>query len=35
LVERYINHLADWAAKDRDGLLSKLNSYAETEQMHS
>jgi len=35
LVERYINHLADWVAEDRDGLLSKLNSYAETEQVHS
>jgi hypothetical protein len=32
LVEAFITHLAEWAAKDREGLLCKLNSYAETEE---
>jgi hypothetical protein len=26
-VESFVTHLADWAAKDRDGLLCQLNSY--------
>ena len=26
-VEAFITHLADWAARDRDALLCKLNSY--------
>jgi hypothetical protein len=26
-VENFVAHLADWAAKDRDALLSQLNSY--------
>ena len=26
-VENFVAHLADWAAKDRDGLLCQLNSY--------
>jgi hypothetical protein len=26
-VENFVNHLADWAAKDRDALLCQLNSY--------
>jgi hypothetical protein len=26
-VERFVDHLADWAAKDRDALLCQLNSY--------
>jgi hypothetical protein len=29
LVEAFINNLAEWAAKDRDGLLCHLNSYAQ------
>jgi hypothetical protein len=28
LVESFVNNLADWASKDRDGLLCKLNSYS-------
>jgi hypothetical protein len=27
--------LADWAARDRDALLCKLNSYAPTPEVHS
>jgi hypothetical protein len=26
-VENFVDHLADWAAKDRDALLCQLNSY--------
>ena len=26
-VETFVAHLADWAGKDRDALLDKLNSY--------
>ena len=29
LVEAFINNLAEWATKDRDGLLCHLNSYAQ------
>jgi hypothetical protein len=29
LVEAFINNLAEWASKDRDGLLCHLNSYAQ------
>ena len=28
LVESFIAHLAEWAARDRSGLLCKLNGYA-------
>jgi hypothetical protein len=28
LVESFITHLAEWAARDRSGLLCKLNSFA-------
>jgi hypothetical protein len=28
LVEAFISHLAEWASKDRDGLVLKLGSYA-------
>jgi len=35
LVESFINHLAAWAAKDREGLLCKLNSYAQPEEVKS
>jgi hypothetical protein len=29
LVESFINNLAEWATKDRDGLVCHLNSYAQ------
>ncbi len=29
LVESFINNLAEWAARDRDGLVCHLNSYAQ------
>ena len=33
LVESFVQNLAEWAAKDREGLLCKLNSYAEKEEI--
>jgi hypothetical protein len=30
LVEAFVNNLAEWATKDREGLLCKLSSYGET-----
>jgi hypothetical protein len=35
LVESFVNHLAEWAAHDRSGLLSKLNSFAPSQEVHS
>ncbi len=35
LVESFITHLAEWAARDRDGLLCKLNSYTQAQEVHS
>lgn len=35
LVESFITHLAEWAAKDRTGLVCKLNSYAQAEEVRS
>ncbi len=35
LVESFINQLAERAAKDRDGLLCHLNSYARSEEVKS
>jgi len=35
LVESFINNLAEWAARDREGLLCKLNSYAQPEEVKS
>ena len=35
LVESFINQLAEQVAKDRDGLLCHLNSYARTEEVKS
>ena len=32
LVEAFINNLAEWATKDREGLLCHLNSYAQTKE---
>jgi hypothetical protein len=34
LVESFITHLAEWAARDRDGLLCKLNSFAPSQEVH-
>jgi len=35
LVESFIDRLAEWAAKDREGLLCKLNSYAQPREANS
>jgi hypothetical protein len=35
LVQSFITHLADWAARDRSGLLCKLNSFAPSQEVHS
>jgi hypothetical protein len=35
MVESFIQHLAEWASKDRDGLLCKLNSYATPAEVRS
>jgi hypothetical protein len=35
LVEAFINNLAEWATKDRDGLLCHLNSYAQRKEANS
>ncbi len=35
LVESFINNLADWASKDREGLLCKLNSYSQLTEVKS
>ncbi len=35
LVESFINNLADWASKDREGLLCKLNSYSQPAEVKS
>jgi len=32
LVEAFVNNLAEWATKDRDGLLCHLNSYAQAKE---
>ncbi len=33
-IEAFISHLAEWAAKDREGLLCKLNSFAQTKEVN-
>ena len=33
LVESFITHLGEWAAKDRAGLVCKLNSYAQAQEV--
>ena len=33
LVESFITHLAEWVAKDRAGLVCKLNSYAQPQEV--
>ena len=35
LVEAFINNLAEWATKDRDGLVCHLNSYAQPKETNS
>ena len=35
LVEAFINDLAEWATKDRDGLVCHLNSYAQPKETSS
>jgi hypothetical protein len=35
LVEEFIHHLAEWAARDLEGLRCKLNSYAHPEEVKS
>ncbi len=35
LVEEFIHHLAEWAARDPEGLRCKLNSYAQPEEVKS
>jgi len=35
LVESFITHLAEWAVKNREALLCKLNSYAESKEANS
>jgi len=35
LVESFIAHLTEWAARDRPGLLCKLNSFAPSQEVHS
>jgi hypothetical protein len=31
-VDKFVNHLADWATKDKDALLGRLNSYLQSQQ---
>lgn len=35
LIESYVTHLAEWAARDHAGLLVKLGSYARLEEVRS
>jgi hypothetical protein len=35
LVESFITHLSEWAARDRAALLMKLQSYAQSQEVHS
>jgi hypothetical protein len=35
LVESFITHLAEWATRDRSGLVCKLNSFASSQEVHS
>src|SRR5579862_3818305 len=34
-IESFVAHLADWAARDRDALLCKLNSYTPSSEVRS
>jgi hypothetical protein len=35
LVESFISHLAEWATRDRAGLVCKLNSFAQSQEVRS
>lgn len=35
MVEGFISHLAEWATKDRDGLLAKLQCFSQIPEVHS
>ena len=35
MVESFVNHLAEWATKDRNALVCKLNSYAQQKEVKS
>jgi len=35
LVEEFIHHLSQWAARDLEGLRCKLNSYSQPEEVRS
>ena len=35
MVEGFIGHLAEWATKDRDGLLAKLQSFSQVPEVHA
>jgi hypothetical protein len=35
LIESFINHLAEWAARDRSGLLCKLKTFAPSQEVPS
>jgi hypothetical protein len=35
LVESFITHLAEWSVKDRAGLLCKLNSFSQSQEVQS
>ena len=35
MVEGFISHLAEWATKDRDGLLAKLQSFSQIPEVHA
>jgi len=34
-IESFVTHLAEWAARDRDSLLCKLNSYSQTHEVRA
>ena len=34
-IESFVTHLAEWAARDRDSLFCKLNSYSQTHEVHA
>ena len=34
LVDSFITHLAEWATRDRSGLICKLNSFAPSQEVH-
>jgi hypothetical protein len=34
-VEAFVNHLSEWASRDREALVCKLNSFASAQEVHS